>query len=272
MQKGRVLVVGSKGMLGYAVTADLEHAGYTVRSVSRADFDIARDPFDRFVPLTEDVDIVVNCAGVIKPQIATMSIEDVLRVNTVFPRNLGLLCKDRIRCYHVTTDCVYSGRKGDYTEADFFDAEDVYGMSKNGGDTSDAMTLRTSIIGEESGQQRSLLSWAISQSGKEVNGFTNHRWNGVTTTHLSEVIRTIDEQGLFAPGVFHIHSPEVVTKFELVQLMSDVYGLDLRIKPQEAAEASDRSLASVHPLSGMVATKTIRTQLEEMKRFFSQAI
>jgi dTDP-4-dehydrorhamnose reductase len=272
MQKGRVLVVGSKGMLGYAVAADLQRAGYSVKSISRADFDIAGDPFERFVPLAQDVDIVVNCAGVIKPQIAAMSIEDVLRVNTVFPRNLGLLCKDRIRCYHVTTDCVYSGRKGNYTENDFFDAEDVYGMSKNGGDTSDAMTLRTSIIGEESGQQRSLLAWAMSQSGKEVNGFTNHRWNGVTTTHLSEVIRTIDEQDLFKPGVFHVHSPEVVTKYELVRLMSDIYGLELRINPQEAPEASDRSLASVHSLSSRVATKSVRTQLEEMKHFFSRAI
>ncbi|MFM8857502.1 MAG: sugar nucleotide-binding protein [Actinomycetota bacterium] len=269
MQKRRALVVGSKGMLGYAVAADLERAGYSVKSISRADFDIARDPFERFVPLIDDVDMVVNCAGVIKPQIATMSIEDVLRVNTVFPRNLGLLCKDRIHCYHVTTDCVYSGRKGNYSETDFFDAEDVYGMSKNGGDTSDAMTLRTSIIGEESGQQRSLLSWAMSQHSKEVNGFTNHRWNGVTTTHLSEVIRAIEEQDLYQRGIFHIHSPEVVTKFELVQLMSDVYELDLRINPQEAAEASDRSLASVHSLSGKVATKSIRTQLEEMKQFFS---
>jgi dTDP-4-dehydrorhamnose reductase len=272
MQKERVLVVGSKGMLGYAVAADLHRAGYSVKCISRGDFDIARDPFERFVPLAESVDIVVNCAGVIKPQIARMPIEDVLRVNTVFPRNLGLLCRDRIRCYHVTTDCVYSGRKGNYTEEDIFDAEDVYGMSKNGGDTSDAMTLRTSIIGEESGQQRSLLSWAMSQRGNDVNGFTNHRWNGVTTTHLSEVIRNIEEHGLYQHGIFHIHSPEVVTKFELVQLMSDVYGLDLRINPQEAAEASDRSLASVHSLSGRVATKSIRTQLEEMKQFFAQTI
>jgi dTDP-4-dehydrorhamnose reductase len=198
-----------------------------------------------------------------------MPIEDVLKVNAIFPRNLAKLCaRHDTRLYHVTTDCVYSGDDGGYDEDSYFDAADVYGLSKNAGDAADCMVLRTSIIGEESGQSRSLLEWARSQAGKEVNGFVNHRWNGVTTVHLAEIIQAIDEQGLYSPGIFHVHSPDTLNKAELVGAISEVYGLGLRIKPVDAPTACDRSLASKHALGSRVATKPIAQQLREMRAFF----
>ena len=174
-----------------------------------------------------------------------------------------------IPLYHVTTDCVYSGKDGNYDENSFFDADDVYGLSKSGGDGADCMVLRTSIIGEERGQSRSLLEWARSMAGQEVNGFLNHQWNGVTTVHLAELIGKIEEQGLYARGIHHVHSPNTVHKAELVGILSDVYELNLTINPVDAPTACDRSMSSLKPLSGKIADKTIRQQVEEMRAFFA---
>ena len=126
-----IVVIGANGMLGYAVSEYYNRKNYSVTKISRLDFDITKDPIEKLEPILTRSDFVINCAGVIKPMIVTTSIEDVLRVNAIFPRNLAKLSdKLGLHCYHVTTDCVYSGKRGDYTENDFFDADDVYGMSK----------------------------------------------------------------------------------------------------------------------------------------------
>jgi dTDP-4-dehydrorhamnose reductase len=266
----QTVVLGAGGMLGYAVRNYFSRRGDDVVTLSRAEFDIAADPIDKIQAAVAAADRVINCAGVIKPRIAEMSIEDVLRVNAIFPRNLAKLCaRHGTRLYHVTTDCVYTGKDGGYDEDSFFDADDVYGLSKNAGDAADCMVLRTSIIGEEKGQSRSLLEWARSEAGNEINGFINHRWNGVTTVHLAEIIQTIEERGLYAPGIFHVHSPDTLNKAELVGVLSDVYELGLKIKPVDAATACDRSLSSKHSLSADVATKTIAQQVREMRQFFA---
>lgn len=265
----KVLVIGANGMLGYAVSEYYTRKGYAVTRLSRTEFNIAKDPVAKLEPFVAGAEMVINCAGVIKPMIASTPIEDVLRVNAIFPRNLAKLCdRHGVHCYHVTTDCVYSGARGEYTEADMFDADDVYGMSKNGGDNSECMTLRTSIIGEEKGQSRSLLEWARSNAGKAVNGFTNHRWNGVTTLYLAEVIETIESTGQYAKGLFHVHSPNTLNKFELLTQISDAYELKLSISAVEAKDRIDRNLASVQPLTAAVSVKTIKQQLEEMRAFF----
>ena len=266
-----VVVIGANGMLGYAVSEYYFRKKYSVTKISRSDFDIAKDSIEKLAPILIGKDIVINCAGVIKSMIAKTPIEDVLRVNTIFPRNLANLSnKLGLHCYHVTTDCVYSGKRGDYTENDFFDAEDVYGMTKNGGDNAECMVLRTSIIGEEKGQSRSLLEWARSNVGKDVNGFTNHRWNGVTTLYLAEIIDTIESKNLYQKGIFHIHSPNTVSKFELLQQISETYDLKLNIKTTEATDLIYRNLSSVKLLSSIVSNKKIFEQILEMRDFFNQ--
>jgi len=265
----RTVVLGANGMLGYAVRTYFSRKGDVVVALGRAEFDITADPMSTLEELLAGADRVINCAGVIKPRIADMALEDVLKVNAIFPRNLAQLCNRlEIQLYHVTTDCVYSGNDGGYTEKSYFDAEDIYGLSKNAGDAADCMVLRTSIIGEEEGQSRSLLEWSRSQAGKQVNGFVNHQWNGVTTLHLAEVIDHIESKGLYARGIHHVHSPNVVNKAELLEILNDVYGLELTIRPVEAPSACDRSMSSVLPLSATVATKPIRQQVKEMRAFF----
>ncbi len=268
MSTDRVLVIGANGMLGYAVSEYFERRRHQVTKVTRSDFDIASTPIQALSKFLSSAGTIVNCAGVIKPRIEEMSVVDVIRVNAIFPRNLAKLCQAAGRkCFQITTDCVYSGEKGRYTEEDCFDAEDLYGMTKNAGEPSECMVLRTSIVGEEKGTQRSLLEWARSQRSQEVKGFTNHWWNGVTTVYLAEIIETIMERELYQPGVFHLHSNDV-NKFELLTLFDKVYDLDLHIEAVEWRSSCDRRLRSVKELSHKVSTKSLHQQLEEMRRFF----
>lgn len=266
----KIAIIGAHGMLGYAVSSYFRDRGYPVVEITRKEFDIARNGIEKLEPLIDSSDVVINCAGVIKPRIDQTSFEDVLKVNSIFPRNLARLCNNhRKKCIHITTDCAFSGRRGQYHESDYFDAGDVYGMSKNAGEFPDCMILRTSIIGEEKGEGRSLLSWVLGQRGKEVNGFSNHFWNGVTTTYLAEIMETIIEQGLFEPGLFHVFSKETVSKYDLLKLINEAYDLGIRVNKHVAAEPSDRSLSTLGELNGKVVKKTLTEQIQEMRKFFS---
>lgn len=257
-------------MLGYAVSSYYKSKDYDVVEISRNEFDIANDPMAKFETFLDDVDVVINCAGVIKPTIAKNTIENVLKINSLFPRNLAKVCGKRgIKCFHITTDCVYTGKKGKYTEEDYFDADDLYGLSKNAGENNDCMVLRTSIIGEENGQSRSLLEWAKNQSGNSVDGFTNHKWNGLTTVYLAEVIMKILKNNLYQKGIFHIHSPNIVTKYELLEIFNEIYQLKFsKISAIEAQIAVDRCISTIYDLSAQVCTKTIQQQIKEMRAFF----
>ncbi len=267
----RILVLGANGMLGYGVTEYFTAKGYKVKPLIRKDYDIISDPIEKLEEILVSNDIVINCAGVIKPTIKNNSVENVLKINSVFPKNLAKVSKKHSKmCFHITTDCVYTGQKGQYTENDLFDANDLYGISKNGGENAECMILRTSIIGEEKNKSRSLLEWAKSAKGSSVNGFVNHYWNGVTTLYLAEIINKIIEESLYEEKLYHIFSPETVTKYELLKLLNDIYELQLEITPFEADSMVDRSLASVYDLSSKLANKSLSEQISEMKKFFSK--
>ena len=264
----KILIFGSSGMLGYAISKYFTRKKYHVITFQRDKFDIHLDSIDFLIPSIKECDIVINCAGVIKPRIEDLSIEEVLQVNSIFPRNISLLCSEHKKLFfHITTDCVYSGKKGSYDEFDIFDAEDVYGMSKNAGEIFNGMTLRTSIIGPEINQKRSLLSWIKDQKGKEVNGFDNHLWNGVTTFYLAEIIEKIIDEGYYANGIHHIFSKDCVTKYQLLCMINDIYDLNIKINRTMASQEINRTLSTKKELSFKVAEKSLEQQIIEMKSF-----
>jgi dTDP-4-dehydrorhamnose reductase len=265
----KILVLGSGGMLGYGVTEYFRRNNWDVTALSHKDFDVITSDLNILENKIKETDVIVNCIGVIKPMIVKFSELDVLKINSVFPRNLSALCaKHNKKLIHISTDCVFSGKKGSYNENDLFDADDLYGISKNGGDIKDCMTLRTSFIGPEKEHKRSLLEWVFSQKGKNANGFTNHLWNGVTTIYFAEIVENIINKKLYENGVFHIFSPAPVTKYELLVLINDIFSLGINISEAESPEKIDRSLSSVYKLSSLVSVKPIRTQLEDIKNFF----
>ncbi len=267
-----VLVLGANGMLGYTLGIYFKKSGYKTTLLTRNEFDIANDSFEKFQELAHNADVVINCAGVIKSLIPNISEKVVMKVNADFPNQLAKFCEQKsIPCIHITSDCVYNGLKGNYSEKDSSDAFDLYGKSKAAGDTNHCMTLRTSIIGEERRNgHRCLLEWVRSNANKEVQGYTNHIWNGVTTLYLAEIIKGILEKNLYQKGIFHIHTPKTITKAGLLKLISDIYELNLKIKLVETDPKCDRSMTSVYDLSKRLCTKSFETQIRELKGFFKQ--
>jgi dTDP-4-dehydrorhamnose reductase len=272
MSRTRVLVLGASGMLGSAVLKRflaLERE-FEVRASVRGRLpDILPrelafwvDASSGDAPVLPIADWAFNCIGLIK-QRTEASHEDFRAVNARFPHRLAASCREKgIRLVHVTTDCVFSGRRGGYVETDPHDAEDDYGRTKSMGEPEDALCLRTSVIGEELPQSRrlGLLEWVRTTQEEPLLGFTNHVWNGVTTAQLAEVFVTIVRKGLFVPGVRHVFSDRVA-KHDLVKLLVEAYGLKKTVVPVEAPQSIDRTLATVHDLASRLSIPPIAEQV-----------
>lgn len=258
----KIVVLGATGMLGHTVARHLASVygeESIVRTCRTAPIHNYGDPGQEWIQLDasdpgeyllckipQDAVYVINCIGIIKPFIEATGIEATLQVNSIFPHRLARYCnKHGIKLIHITTDCVYSGKDGQYTEEDPHDISDVYGRTKSLGEPiSDVMVLRTSIIGREIHKQASLVAWVQSQRDRAVNGFCNHWWNGVTTKAYAECCRRIIDNGWYRKGLYHIFSPTAVSKRELVQMISDALNLNVKVNPTDAAVACDRTLST----------------------------
>ncbi len=258
----RILVVGAAGMLGSAVfrffADDARYAAFgTIRSAGqRAHFapglheillsgiDVASDSDLMAAFAAARPDTVINCVGVINEADAVRNQLTTLALNALFPHRLvqiaGLAGS---RVVHLSTDCVFSGARGSYTEDDFADAGDLYGRSKYLGevDYPNAVTLRTSIIGHELDSNRSLIDWFLGQPGP-VKGFRKAVFSGLPTVEIARIIR---DHVITAPdlsGVYHL-SAAPIDKFALLGLVNEAYARGTEIIPDDAL-VIDRSLNS----------------------------
>ena len=172
-----------------------------------------------------------------------------------------------MRLIHISTDCVFSGRKGNYREGDVPDAEDLYGRTKLLGEVSDegCLTIRTSMIGRELETSNGLIEWFLSQEDKTISGYKKSVFSGFTTNALAEIIAGIITKNPELHGVWHVAS-EPISKFELLSLVKQVYGLNIRIEPDETV-VCDRSLNSerFRKVTGFVPP-TWHDMIEQMYR------
>jgi dTDP-4-dehydrorhamnose reductase len=214
--------------------------------------------------IKEDTDFVINCAGIIR-QIEDTDVHNLLRVNGVFPWRLQDRCEQvGAKLIHASTDCVFSGKRGSYTELDKPDAIDFYGLSKSLGEPRDAMIIRTSIIGREIKTSRSLLEWAISHTNETIDGYIDHFWNGITSRAYAKACVKIMIDGLWSPGIHHVFSTSV-TKHDLLCKISNVYGLNLKVKPVKKHDVPvDMTLATMKSLCAFLAIPDIDTMLHEL--------
>ncbi|MEW2141771.1 SDR family oxidoreductase [Micromonospora vinacea] len=257
----RVLVVGVTGMLGHAVIRELSDApDLDVHGVARSIEDRAgwypQRLLDRIIPavdatrfgrvrqLIEDLrpDVVVNCVGVIKQRPDVQDAVQTVTLNALFPHLLADACGQLgSRLIHVSTDCVFSGRRGGYVEDDLPDPPDLYGRSKLLGEArgGSALTLRTSIIGHELVTNRSLVDWFLSQRG-QVRGFTRAIYSGVTTVEFARLLRTVILPRTELTGLYHV-AAEPISKYDLLRLIAEVYGWPGDIVPDDQFTC-DRSM------------------------------
>lgn len=226
---------------------------------------ISRDAFDAESPSYhwyKEGDWVINCIGVIKPYCG--DVVRAIKVNALFPHTLPS------RTIQIATDCVYSGKKGDYVETDVHDATDVYGQTKSLGEASHVKNLRCSIIGPEVNHHVSLLDWFLGQD--KAQGFTNHYWNGITTYHFSKIVQGIIREGIDLLSLQHVVPADKVTKADLLRIIKKAYGRKTTVTNTEAPESIDRTLSTVNPklnqalwrAAGYSKPPTIKQMIEEL--------
>lgn len=189
-------------------------------------------------------DVVINCIGLVKQLVEADDPLAAIPINSLLPHRMARLCAVAgARFIHLSTDCVFSGSKGMYTEANFSDAKDLYGRSKFLGevDYPNAVTLRTSIIGHELEGARSLVGWFLSQNGS-VKGFRKAIFSGLPTVEIARLIRDYVIPNPHLHGLHHV-SADPISKYDLLKLVADVYGKDIDIKADDSL-VIDRSLDS----------------------------
>jgi dTDP-4-dehydrorhamnose reductase len=191
-------------------------------------------------------DAVVNAVGIIKQRGAAKEYIPSLEINALLPHRLAILCRAAgARLIHMSTDCVFSGRRGGYTEQDIPDAEDLYGRTKLLGEVEEpgCVTLRTSIIGLELLRKGSLIEWFLAQRG-EVRGFTRAIYTGLTTAEMSRVIERVLVEHPELHGVWQVAS-EPINKHDLLTRFSEALERkDVRVVPDDSVEI-DRSLSGL---------------------------
>jgi dTDP-4-dehydrorhamnose reductase len=258
----RVLMLGANGMIGHKLwqlfRAELDtYAGvrrdcgaytrYGLFDRNKLETNLDARNFNGFLQAFARVkpDVVINCVGIIKQLSGETRPSDFIEVNSLFPHRLAEVCAlSRARLLQLSTDCVFSGRKGMYTEDDMPDAEEIYGQTKFLGEVTGGgcLTIRTSTIGREIQRQTGLLEWFLSQEGKCTKGYTRAIFSGLTTASLARVLMSIVTDHKELTGLYHV-SGEPISKYDLLLRLKEAYRLKVDIEPLEGY-CVDRSLDS----------------------------
>lgn len=244
----KVLILGGTGMLGHKLVQNLSpelEVWTTVRdqfeSVKNLGvFDSLRtiENVDAMKPESVRAaiakvrpDVVINAIGVIKQLPTAKDVITTLTVNSIFPQQLAQMSAEyNFRLIAISTDCVFSGSRGNYVETDAADALDLYGRSKFFGEvTGDrCLTLRTSIIGREIGTAHSLVEWFLENRDATVNGYVNAIYSGFPTIVLTDIISDLILRHQDLAGLYHVASAPI-NKYELLQLLNEAYGAGVEI-------------------------------------------
>jgi dTDP-4-dehydrorhamnose reductase len=297
----KVIVLGGSGMLGSMVTDFLSRdtalkVTATVRTEALAAkcrerlpkinwllFDAAAPDVEKALKAVDGCEWIINAIGITKPLVHddnAFEVERAVRINALLPYHLAHKAEATgARVIQIATDCVYSGRKGEYTEKDEYDPLDVYGKTKSLGEVNSPRVshLRCSIVGPEPKEHKFLLDWLLGQpKNAKVSGYTNHRWNGVTTLHFARLCRGMIAKDITFPRAQHIVPTGDITKCELLQDFAGNYRReDITITPAQAPVVVDRTLRtnneaanlSIWAAAGYQRPPSVPEMVAEIARF-----
>jgi dTDP-4-dehydrorhamnose reductase len=300
-QKIKILILGTSGGLGsmlfsyfsqfdnYELRGSIRNKKFFAKKVNRTRlyfFDVENDDifqkiFSKFKP-----DYIVNCIGILnkpRPDGDKIKIHQSIIINSIFPYKLAQAArKIESKIIQITTDCVYSGNKGRYTENDFHDALDVYGKTKSLGEihNDNFLNIRCSFIGPELEKKINLLEWFLNHSpGTKINGFSHHKWNGITSLQFAQLCRRIIEKGekffkklIKTSSVHHYLPNKSVSKYELLKIFNEVFKKDFKIKKvNNVGKPINRTLATQYRLledkSGPIPMKRA---IQELKNYMDK--
>lgn len=246
----KILIIGGNGMLGHKLVSEFQKNNEVWTTLQKefsnfkkfGIFDQKKTFSGIDVKVTSDVeniikevepDIIFNAVGIVKQRNDSKNITETLEINSIFPHKLAELAKKyKSKLILFSTDCVFNGIKGNYTESDQPDAADLYGISKRFGEinSDNCLTIRTSIIGRELISTHSLLEWFLSQTNKKVLGYENAIFSGFPTIVLAEIFKNMLDNFISLNGIYHISSTPI-NKYELLKLIKKYYEMEVEIEP-----------------------------------------
>lgn len=249
----RILILGVSGLIGHKLlqelSADFEVFGTLhrkknqyqslplfsgnniIEGVDIADFEILQGVLGAINP-----DVVLNCVGITKRKININSPFEPILINALFPHRLaGWAKENQKRVIHFSTDCVFDGKVGDYTEESLTTAEDIYGRTKALGEINynHTLTIRSSFIGQELFDRTELLDWFLAQGGKKIKGFKNTFYSGVSTIFMARLVNVIIQDFPELSGIYQLAPEQPISKFELLSIAKEVFNVNVEIIPDE---------------------------------------
>jgi len=260
----RILILGGTGMLGHTLYLHLSSKNdldvyATVRSsnnlenwfpkklIDKISHGVDVDGFDTLIRAFAVIqpEIVINCIGLIKQLPVASDPLSAIKTNSLLPHRISMLCRTaHARLIHISTDCVFDGKKGNYLETDAANPNDLYGMSKLLGEVAyppHCITLRTSMIGHELKGKWGLIEWFLSQQNK-VQGYSRAIYSGFPTIELSHIIADYIIPNTDLSGIYHVSS-DPISKYDLLKLVTEKYNKSIEIE-QDYMFIQDRSLDS----------------------------
>ena len=270
----KVLVIGANGMAGHVITRYLKQQGHIVTTSARSNSNINLDiekisHNDSFFTMLTDYDFVINCIGLLvkdsidRPDRAAI-------INSWFPHYLEYNLKDSsTRLIHLSTDCVFDGKKGEYVENDIHTEMNAYGSSKSNGEVNNSkdITFRMSIIGPEiKTNGTGLFNWISTNPQQELQGWDNAWWNGITTLELAKCINTFILDPKIS-GIYHlVNNDNKINKYDLLCKINSVYNLNKKIIKTTAPKPVNKILIDTRKeIDFSISNYDI--QLTELKNF-----
>ena len=255
----KVLILGADGMIGHKMAQLLnKELGLEIILNSRSnskilsqlypkckiyEYDFLKDDINNLLDIIEP-DLIINAVGIT----IRRGVEDIKKasvINSFFPHKIdNWVSKFDKKLIHFSTDCVFSGNKGDYLDNDIPDAEDNYGKSKASGEVNskNTLTIRSSMVGREIFNKTELFEWVVSNKNKKINGFENAVYSGVTTLWMSKTVIKILKEFPDLTGIYNISS-ESISKFDLICKINNRFGLNIDIESDKSF-FSNKSLNS----------------------------
>jgi len=267
----KVYVFGKNGMLGRYLFKYINKSIGVTRSQIDA-FHVRNNLMIERLAATgvRNGDVIINAMGVTNKR--TANVDEFIIINSLFPRLLADYCEHNgIKLIHISTDCVYNGKTGEYVESFPHDDDNIYGISKSCGEPRNCTVIRTSIIGENPNSNKDLLEWVRKTRNGELQGWTNHLWNGITCLQFAKVCKDIIDNNRFWMGVRHVFSPEPITKADLVELIGNIYELNNTVNKVETHEKCDRTLQTIYN-NAKFDIPSIKEQIIEQKEWSKKCL
>lgn len=248
----KVLILGANGMAGHMIATYLKETNHyrivtLCHKTKFEDESILCDVYDlpdfKRKLIQIEPDIIVNAIGILNDKSEIQPL-NTYYINTILPKWLehyyrATTCK----IIHLSTDCVFSGKRGDYLDFDDKDEESTYGLSKNFGelDNEKDLTLRMSIIGPELKAGKGLFDWFMRQT-KEVKGYSNVYWTGITTLELAHIIDLAIQKN--AHGLYHVVPDSCISKYDLLLSIKQIFHKKISIKKDEKVHCNKTLIPS----------------------------